>query len=265
MPPCSRSWRGRRAVTAPPLAEVAGVLDDARHDALERALGLVRSQGLHTLLVSLCDGSGASRVKSFPAPTSRASRAPASRTSRVCSRSTRAPTSSWARASTSSCVAAASCCCRPLDADADALVARHRRDHGRRVLRGRQARRRHPAQHGAPAAGGARGERSRDLVGLGVRVLYLPARRLRRARADDARLPGAAPGAPPSGRAAARRAAVMLAPAGIELDDAIHEYGPGQLEVNFPPGAGSPRSTARSSSSSRSRRSSRARASSPRS
>ena len=29
-----------------------------------------------------------------------------------------------------------------------------------------------------------------------------------------------------------------LAPAGIELDDAIHEYGPGQLEVNFPPGRG---------------------------
>ncbi len=29
-----------------------------------------------------------------------------------------------------------------------------------------------------------------------------------------------------------------LAPTGIELDDAIHEYGPGQLEVNFPPARG---------------------------
>lgn len=50
-----------------PLAEAAGVADEARRDALQRALEIVRREELHTILVSMCDGSGTSRVKSFPA------------------------------------------------------------------------------------------------------------------------------------------------------------------------------------------------------
>jgi hypothetical protein len=67
---------------APSLAEAAGV-DDARREALARALELVRSHELHTILISLCDGSARRVSGASGRPASSASRALASPISRM--------------------------------------------------------------------------------------------------------------------------------------------------------------------------------------
>ena len=232
--------RGRRAVTSPPLAEVAGVLDDARRDALERALELVRSQELHTHPRQPLRRLGRLARQELPGSRPRARRERRRAVPVGCAlarleRGVRVRDRLRLRAARRLLPAAA----RSGDADADAVVARHRRDRRRRVLRGRPARGGHAAPHGAPDArrrSRRAGSRSR---GAGSSS-SIPSGATR-----TARLVPTTPDFQALHQVRHRQVEPLLdalrlwlAPTGIELDDAIHEYGPGQLEVNFPPARG---------------------------
>jgi glutamine synthetase len=223
----------------PSLAELAGVDDDARRAALAHALELVRSQELHTLLISMCDGSGASRVKSFRASDlERIARSGIPYQSGVLSLDSGAD---FVAGTGFDFELRGGCFLllpdpstltpTPWSPGTGVLMGDAYFEDGRPV----DATPRHTARR-LLAALAARGLE----ISWGWEFEFYTFRR-------DAS--GELSPTTPDGQAlhqvrhrqvepmldALRR---WLAPAGIELDDAIHEYGPGQLEVNFPPGRG---------------------------
>jgi glutamine synthetase len=223
----------------PSLAELAGVDDDARRAALAHALELVRSQELHTLLISMCDGSGASRVKSFRASDlERIARSGIPYQSGVLSLDSGAD---FVAGTGFDFELRGGCFLllpdpstltpTPWSPGTGVLMGDAYFEDGRPV----DATPRHTARR-LLAALAARGLE----ISWGWEFEFYTFRR-------DAS--GELSPTTPDGQAlhqvrhrqvepmldALRR---WLAPAGIELDDAIHEYWPGQLEVNFPPGRG---------------------------
>jgi glutamine synthetase len=224
---------------APSLAEAAGVEDDARREALARALELVRSHELHTILISLCDGSGASRVKSFRASDfERIARVGIPYQSGVLSLDSGAD---FVAGTGFDFELRGGCFLLLPD---PATLTPTPWSPGTAVVMGDAY-----FEGGSPVAATPRHTARRLLAALEARGLEISwgwEFEFYTFRRDAS---GELEPTTPDGQAlhqvrhrqvepmldALRR---WLAPAGIELDDGIHEYGPGQLEVNFPPGRG---------------------------